>query len=157
MRFRLEDAHAQGFYVSLRTLNAAPANPLKPLPQATNIAGVYVVFGLDGRWRLTNSTVETWNQTIASGAMGTGPLKLHAWYRLKVAVQGQQLTWSVTPPGGGGGGRGNDTTAADEAAATLGVTLTLAEGFFPPKGQLGIGLVDYGLASVDDLSVTGMR
>ena len=65
------------------------------------------------------------------------PLALHAWYSLSVALDGQQLWWAL-----------NDTQAT--------VTLSNSSGY-PVRGQLAIGLVDYGLASIDDLVVDGVE
>ena len=137
MRFRLESANTQGFFVSLRTLNSIYSTSQKVLPQATDIAGAYVVLNLNGSWRLVNSTRDTWNITIASGEIGTGPLVLNQWYNISLAVKEQNLTFAV---------------AAEGEIATL-HALTLEVGMFPSKGQLGIGLVDYGIAAIDDLSV----
>ena len=127
MRFRLEDAHAQGFFVSLRTLNAPDGSAQGGnLPQATDIAGVYVVLSLDGTWRLVNSTRDHWNSTIRRGEIGTGNLQLHAWYNVSMAVKAEELTWSVVPTAKGG-------TASSVHTATL------AADTFAKRGQLAIG------------------
>ena len=97
---------------------------------------------LDGAWRLASSTVgEGWlNESIASGRGAA--LRLRQWYNLSMAVAEQRLDWSL-----------QGAAAADPVSHTL----QLADGTFPPAGQLGMGLVGYGLASVDDLRVSGAR
>ena len=65
------------------------------------------------------------------------PLALHAWYTLSVSLHGPQLRWSL-----------NGT----QGRVTLGHS-----GDYPARGQLAIGLVDYGLASIDDLVVDGVE
>jgi len=143
LRFRLEDANTQGFWLSLRTLNAGTNSSQGGLlPQGTNIAGLYLVLQLDGAWRLASSTVgEGWfNESIASGRGAA--LRLRQWYNLSMAVAEQRLDWSLQ---------------GAAAAEPMSHTLQLADDTFPPAGQLGMGLVGYGLASVDDLRVSGAR
>lgn len=144
LKFRLEDPNAKGFYLSLRTLNSA--DPEAPggttLPQATNINGIYLIFEMDGTWRLAPSTRDRWNVTTAGGPML--PLILHKWYNVSASVIGEQLNFLLQP------------SIADEAAK-ISRTLKLAKDVFPDRGQLGIGLIDYGLASIDDLNVKGDR
>ena len=66
-----------------------------------------------------NSTRDTWNITIASGEIGTGPLVLNQWYNISIAVKEQNLTFAV---------------AAEGEIATP-HALTLEVGMFPSKGQ----------------------
>ena len=152
LRFRIEDTAAKGFWVSLRTLNHGAQYPAckRPacLPQATNIRGVYLVLELSGAWKVCNSTYAVDPSTPPPDAALSGrdaPLKLNAWYNVTISVKDEQLAWSLQP----------DDDARKDAAPPVSRTLKLATGVFPTAGQLGIGLADYGLASIDALRVSG--
>jgi hypothetical protein len=147
-RFRLEDAAAAGFVVAVRACNLGcqvkvPDDRNQVLPQGTNIQGVYVVWGLDGKIQITNSTygvVPPSAPDQASTVLGVVPLKLHTWYNVSISVVAQKLTWHVHEP--------THTSSQPQ-------TIELPVDGFPAAGQVGIGLIDYGMAAIDDLVVVG--
>ena len=152
LRFKLEDAQTQGFVVSLRMCNHAmptwkdhdpnlscrqkPDDRNQVLPQATNVNGVYVVLKMDGAVQLANSTLGV---DSAVTHANVAPLRLHRWYNLSVAMSNQRLSWSLV------GSAGVPTAVSG--------TIEVPVASFPVQGQIGLGLVDYGTASIDDLVV----
>ena len=74
---------------------------------------------------------------VANPALAAPPLELGVWYNVSMAVSAQQLSWTL----------GDDSLKGK---------VTLDAGLYPPHGQLAIGLVDYGGASIDDLAVVNV-
>lgn len=172
LRFKLESVSAAGFYLGLRVRNIHHGPATQPLPQATRMTGLYLAIYMNGTVAVLNdnyaiqegsapdlrpqqddrappsaaalpTTAASFGvagesaplpvlQTPSARVQTVPPLSLNTWYNLSLAVVGDQLAWNVD------GTKGN---------------ATLNEALYPPSGQLAIGLVDYGLASIDDLAV----
>jgi hypothetical protein len=144
--------------VGAASCNTKPDDRNQVLPQGTNIHGVYLAWGLDGSVQLANSTYGI--QTLASlaksheqteekvGAWRVPPLAIGQWYNLSVSI--------------GAGHSGNVSCVGWTLSGSDGVptrrTFTLPPnggGGYPTQGQLGLGLISYGAASIDDLVVEG--
>lgn len=145
LRFRVDSPSAAGIYVGARARNVASSgrDPAKyPLPQGTQITGAYLGLYLNGTVAVTNVNTAL-QHGPALKSLSEAPMMLRKWYNLTLVVAGNNLAFSVRRMDGTGPSRRGRFDSSI--------------GHFPATGQFGLGLINYGAASIDDLVIHGYR
>jgi len=143
LRFRMESKAAKGIYFGVRARNKGRGGDpaANPLPQGTHIAGAYIAVYLNGSTAVVNesSAVTT---AGGNGRAAASDIAMNTWYNMSLSVRGSMLRWDYARSDGhADGGRGSAVLAPQD---------------YPNVGQFGLGLVDYGMAAIDDLAISGV-
>ena len=143
-----------GVFFGLRVNNGV--SPHATPKETTDMSGLFLSLRGNGSWALTANLAAMGAtrakpaladpaRVLGAGAIG-GVLDTGHWYELEMAVAGSVLTASV----------GGVNLFRDLPGGIFALPEAWDGHVVPSVGQVAIGLVDFGYASIDDFAVSGI-